>query len=68
MEQTKAKLLDWTIAARMRGIIRSERLLVTEWRVINVLKTCTKYFTLQRKEESDKMWQFVKGVGSDDQA
>jgi len=26
---TQAKLLDWTIAARMRGIIRLERLWIT---------------------------------------
>jgi len=36
--QTEAKLLDWTIAARMRGIIGRLRLWITEWCVKNVLR------------------------------
>ena len=52
----------------MRGIIRSERLGITEWRVINVLGPCIKYFTLQRREESEKMLQCAKEEGSEDHA
>jgi len=60
--------LDWTIAARIRGIIRSESLSITEWRVINVLRQCIKYFTLQGREEYEKMWQFAKGEEFEDHA
>src|SRR6218665_2944449 len=51
----------------MRGIIRLERLWSTECMArYKCFTTCKKYFTFKGREESEKMWQFAKGVGSED--
>src|SRR6218665_3753427 len=44
----QAKLLESAIAARF---------------INYVLRPCIKYFTLQGRDESEKMWQFAKGKG-----
>ena len=60
---TKARNLNWIIAAHIRGIIMSERFWITEWRVINVSRPYIKYFTLQGREESEKYGSLQKGRG-----
>ena len=65
---TTAKARFWDREVRDQGIRRSQRSAERSGRVVNVLWPCIKYFTLQGREESEKMWQFAKGVGSEDHA
>jgi len=53
--------LDWAIAASMRRIIYVWSTSESLNHFKNVLQPCIKYFTLQGRKESEKVWQFAKG-------
>src|SRR6218665_1432533 len=60
---SKALGLDYSSTHARNNYVGSASESLHEGRIINVLRPCIKYFTLQGREESEKMWQFPKGRG-----